>query len=65
MNVASGSPRSTAACCATIGSRSTYTTLVSGRTSRTTSCVLPTVNSPQPMSRNWLMPWSAIQRAAR
>ena len=44
---------------------STYTTRAVGRISRTTSWVLPTVGMPQPMSRNWPTPCSAIQRAAR
>ncbi len=65
MNAAASSPSSAAAQAATSGSMSTYTTRAVGSTSRTTSCVLPTVGSPEPRSMNWPMPWLAIHRAAR
>ncbi|PZS40298.1 MAG: hypothetical protein DLM62_03590 [Pseudonocardiales bacterium] len=65
ISVAPSSPSSAWPSAATAGSMSTYTTRAVGWISRTTSWVLPTVGSPEPRSRNWLTPWSAIQRAAR
>ena len=38
------------ACASTTGSLSTYTTRACGQVSSATSCVLPTVGSPAPMS---------------
>jgi hypothetical protein len=44
----------------------TYTIRVAGATACATSCVLPAVGSPVPMSRNWRTPRSAArQRTAR
>ncbi len=52
-------------CARTIGSLSTYTTRQFVLTDRTTSWVLPTVGSPEPMSTNWRTPRPAIHLAAR
>jgi hypothetical protein len=37
-------------------SLSTYTTRAAGLTSCATSCTLPTPGSPEPTSRNWVIP---------
>jgi hypothetical protein len=52
-------------CMTATGSMSTYTTRASGATFWATSCTLPRVGMPEPMSRNWRMPAPARCRAAR
>ena len=53
------------ACTRTLMSLSTYTTRAAGFTACTLSCVFCTVGSPDPRSRNWSMPWLAMNRTAR
>ena len=57
--------RSARLCSSTMGSLSTYTTRAAGTTFWTTSCVFPTVGSPEPMSTNCRTPCCAIHLAAR
>jgi hypothetical protein len=52
-------------CARTIGSMSTYATRASGTSRCATSCVLPAVGSPAPMSMNCRMPAAVMNRTAR
>ena len=60
------SPSSMALLCAmATGSMSAYSTRAAGPSCWATSCTLPWVGMPEPMSRNWLIPAAVRNRTAR
>jgi hypothetical protein len=66
MIAAPGFPaRMTRLCATAAGSMSAYTTRAAGLACWATSCTLPSVGIPEPMSRNWPMPAWPPNRTAR